>query len=192
MLKKFPGKETEFKEWVIKKADKPFKINSIMDVAAGTLILWVGWFYFNGGSASTLYKSRNNSVCRIVMNTIIAGGSGGITNCYLKPLLLRTYSEFNKHDLMAACDGVICGLVAITACCNNVENWAAFVIGILSCPVSVLAIFVIKKLGIDDPINAAAIHTSNGVWGLIAVGIFDNTKGFISGNTKEMGKFFGF
>jgi len=90
MEKNFPGKEFEFRRWVKDCADEPFKINSIMDVAAGTLILWVGWFYFNGGSASTLYKEREFSVCRIVMNTIIAGGAGGITNCYLKNIILRT------------------------------------------------------------------------------------------------------
>jgi ammonia channel protein AmtB len=55
MIKDFPGKEAEFRQWIKKKAEKPYKINSIMDVCAGTLILWVGWFYFNGGSALTLY-----------------------------------------------------------------------------------------------------------------------------------------
>jgi ammonia channel protein AmtB len=55
MVQHFPGKEAVFKEWVKECADAPYRINSIMDVCAGTLILWVGWFYFNGGSALTLY-----------------------------------------------------------------------------------------------------------------------------------------
>jgi ammonia channel protein AmtB len=55
MVKDFPGKEPEFNQWVTESAEADFKINSIMDVCAGTLILWVGWFYFNGGSALTLY-----------------------------------------------------------------------------------------------------------------------------------------
>jgi ammonia channel protein AmtB len=58
MKKDFPGKEVEFAAWVKKCAEEPFKINSIMDVCAGTLLLWVGWFYFNGGSALTLYAER--------------------------------------------------------------------------------------------------------------------------------------
>lgn len=192
MVKDFPGKEKEFRQWVKESAEKPYEINSIMDVCAGTLLLWVGWFYFNGGSTSSMYTLRSNSPCRIVTNTIIAGGSGAITNTYLKPLLMRTYSKYNKHDLGATCDGVVCGLIAITASCNNVEPWAAFIIGFVSCPVSVSAILTIKAWGIDDPINAAAIHTSNGIWGLIAVGVFDNTKGFVSGNRQLMGQFFGY
>ena len=163
-----------------------------MDVAAGTLILWVGWFYFNGGSASTMYKARENSVCRIVLNTIIAGGAGGISMMIFKPLMMRTNSKYNKHDLCATCDGVVAGLVAVTACCNNVDAWAAFVIGIISCPVSVAAIVAIKAMGIDDPINAAALHTSNGIWGLIACGLFDNSKGLFSKNEDDKGFFFGY
>ena len=163
-----------------------------MEVTAGTLILWVGWFYFNGGSATTMYAARYNSVSRIIMNTIIAAGSGAITHAYLKPLCFRSYSKYAKHDFFATCDGVICGLVAITASCNNVETWAAFVICIVSSPVCIAGLYVVKAMGIDNPINASAIHTSNGIWGLIVVGIFDNTKGFVSGNRAEMGKFFGF
>ncbi len=193
MEKEFPGKEAEFKRWIKECAEKPFKINSVMDVAAGTLILWVGWFYFNGGSASTMYKARQNSVCRIVLNTIIAGGSGGITMLIFKPLLMRTGSKYNKYDFCSLCDGIVAGLISITACCNNCDVWAAFVIGVISCPVSVAAIVIIKALGVDDPINAAALHTSNGIWGLIACGFFDINKGVIvSGNRKEMGTFFGY
>ena len=192
MRDEFPGKEKEFRRWVKRKAEKPFKIASAMDVAAGTLVLWVGWFYFNGGSAMTMYNPRNNSVCKIIMNTIIAAGSGGVTNAYLKPLVFRTYGKYAKHDLIAACEGLFAGLVGVTACCNNVDVWTAFVVGIISALVAIPAIIAVKKMGIDDPINAAAIHSSCGVWGLIAVGIFDNTKGLISGNKDEMGKFFGY
>ena len=163
-----------------------------MDVAAGTLVLWVGWFYFNGGSAASMYNPRNNSVCKIIMNTIIGAGAGGVTNAYLRPVIFKTYSKYAKHDLFAACDGVFAGLVGITACCNNVEVWTAFVVGVISALISIGAIALVKRCGIDDPINAAAIHTSCGIWGLIAVGIFDNSKGLISGNKPEMGRFFGY
>lgn len=173
MEKDFPGKETEFKAWVKKKAEKKFKINSVMDVTAGTLILWLGWLYFNGGSTSTMYASRDNSTCKIIMNTLVSAGAASITHAYLKPLCLGTYSKYAKHDFFAACDGLICGLVAITASCNNVEVWAAFVIGIVSSPVFIAGMLTVKALKIDDPINAAALHTSTGMWGLIAVGVFD-------------------
>lgn len=62
----------------------------------------------------------------------------------------------------------------------------------MSSPVFIAALYLVKAARVDDPINAAALHTSTGMWGLIAVGIFDNTKGFVSGNKAEMGKFFGY
>ena len=89
MEKNFPGKEKEFKAWVTKKLNKPFKISSVMDVTAGTLILWLGWFYFNGASASTMYAPRANSVSRIYMNTLVAAGAAAVTHTYLKPLCFR-------------------------------------------------------------------------------------------------------
>ena len=116
------------------------------------------------------------------MNTIIGAGAGGVTNAYLRPVIFKTYTKYAKHDLFAACDGVFAGLVGITACCNNVDVWTAFVVGVISALVSIGAIALVKRCGIDDPINAGAIHTSCGMWGLIATGIFDNTKGLISGN----------
>ena len=164
-----------------------------MDVAAGTLILWVGWFYFNGGSASTMYKARQNSVCSIVLNTIIGGGAGGLSMLIFKPLLMRSRSKYNRYDFCSLCDGVIAGLISITASCNNIDVWAAFVIGVISCPVSVAGMVIIKRLGVDDPINAAALHTSNGIWGLIACGFFDITKGVIfPKNSGVRGIFFGY
>jgi Amt family ammonium transporter len=193
MEKEFPGKEVEFRRWIKECAEKPYKINSVMDVAAGTLILWVGWFYFNGGSALTMYKARQNSVCRIVLNTIIGGGAGGITMMIFKPLIMRTGSKYNRFDFCSLCDGIVAGLISITASCNNCDVWAAFVIGVISCPVSIIGMVIIKTLGVDDPINAAALHTSNGIWGLIACGFFDITKGVIvSGNKNERDKFFGY
>lgn len=89
MEKNFPGKEKEFKAWVTKKVNKPFKISSVMDVTAGTLILWLGWFYFNGASASTMYAPRANSTSRIYMNTLVAAGAAAVTHTYLKPLCFR-------------------------------------------------------------------------------------------------------
>ena len=193
MEKEFPGKEAEFRLWIKECAEKPYKINSVMDVAAGTLILWVGWFYFNGGSASTMYKTRQNSVCKIVLNTIIAGGSGGISMLLFKPLLMRTRSKYNKFDFCSMCDGIVAGLISVTACCNNCDAWAAFVIGVISCPVSIMGIVIIKTLGVDDPINAAALHTFNGIWGLIACGFFDITKGVIvNGGGGARDVFFGY
>lgn len=98
-------------------------------------------------------------------------------------MILCTGSKYNRYDYCSLCNGIIAGLISITACCNNCDVWAAFVIGVISYPMSIMGMVIIKALGVYDPINAAALHTSNRIWGLIACGFFGITKGVIvSGN----------
>jgi len=76
-------------------------------------------------------------------------------------------------------NAVLAGLVSITACCNNVEMWAAIVIGIVGCIIYLIADRFLKKMQIDDPIEASQIHGFCGYWGCLAVGIFDMDTGYI-------------
>lgn len=127
------------------------------------------------------------------MNTIIAGGAGGVTCCYLKNIMMRERHKYCPHDLIAACDGIIAGLVSITAVCNNCYPYEALIIGIVSCPVYVSFAMLLKKFSIDDPLNAQALHTSCGIWGLLAAGLFDNNKGvFHSDISEETAVFVGY
>ena len=84
-------------------------------------------------------------------------------------------------------NAILAGLVSITAGCNNVEPWAAAVIGILGCFVYMGSCKMMNRFKIDDPIEAAQIHGFSGYWGCISVGIFDKTNGLIySGSLKQL------
>lgn len=89
-------------------------------IVMGTFILWVCWLFFNGGSALTMFGPRRQSVAKIFMNTIIAGAAAGIVATAIKPHVMGTYSRRNRYDVGALCNGILGGLVAITAGCFNV------------------------------------------------------------------------
>jgi Amt family ammonium transporter len=116
-----------------------------------------------------------------MMNTIIAGAAGGLISALLKPFIFRTYSHNMRYDISALCNGTLGGLVSITGACNNVQPVAAFFIGLGGGIVYCFGARLCILVEVDDPIEASAVHGFCGVWGLIAVGIFDNTKGLLYG-----------
>jgi len=162
-------------------ADLSFDANSVPFIVFGTLLLFTSWLFFNGGSAGTLFNSRHSSVSKIIMVTIISGTSGGLCSCFVKPLIMATHSLTNVYDVAAMTNGILSGLVAITAIADRVEPWAAFIIGIVSAFVYSFSCKLLTALNIDDPIEASPVHGFNGIWGLIAVGIFDNQIGVVTG-----------
>jgi len=170
--------------------DDRFEANSFPFIVFGTILLFVSWLFFNGGSTFTMFGPRANSSPKIMMVTIIAGMTGGLVAAFLKPFVMRTYSKRQRYDVGALSNGILAGLVAITGVCDRCEAWSACIIGFLGGVVYVLACKLMDKLGVDDPIEATQVHGFNGVWGLIAVGIFDNQKGLVSDN-PEKGSFFG-
>ena len=118
------------------------------------------------------------------MNTIIAGAAAGIVASVLKPFVMKTYSHRNRYDLGALCNGILCGLVAITAGCWNCEPWAAFVIGVIGGIFYSYGVKFLEFTGVDDPVEATAVHGFGGTWGIIAAGIFDNDHGLFTGTDK--------
>ncbi len=88
------------------------------------------------------------------------------------------------------CNGVLAGLVAVTAPCNVIDPWAAVVIGIIAGFVYTFFCKALLLCNIDDPVEASAVHYANGTWGLISCAIFDNDRGFISGS-DQMGEYLG-
>jgi Amt family ammonium transporter len=175
---------------------------SSMWMSIGTFILWLGWYFFNGGSAYTLYNPRLNPA-KIITNTIISGSVGGCTVYFVKkPLSLYVCKSCRKrgvpyhkplraskrYDTSSMCNGVLAGLVAITAGCDVVEPWAAVVIGVIAGILYSVFPRLILMLRIDDPLEASAVHYVNGIWGVLSVIIFDETRGFISGSS-EMGSY---
>jgi Amt family ammonium transporter len=91
------------------------------------------------------------------------------------------------YDAGSLCNGCLAGLVAITAPCDIVDQWAAVVIGIIGGIFYSIFSKIILKLNIDDPIEATAVHYINGVWGIIACAVFDRKRGFVAGSNYEEG-----
>jgi Amt family ammonium transporter len=134
----------------------------------GTFILLFGWFGFN--AASTLAAS-DIQFAVVATNTAIAGAFGAVVSMYW--ITRKT----GKPDPGMMANGMLAGLVAITAPCAFVEPWAAAVIGTISGVLVIEAIFFVEhRLKIDDPVGAISVHGVNGLFGVLAVGIFSNGK----------------
>jgi len=130
----------------------------------GTLILAFGWFGFNAGS--TLAASDPH-IGLIAANTMIASAGGALS------ALFYLWFRFNKPDVAMACNGLLGGLVAITAPCAFVTPLAAVMIGVIAGLIVVAAVLVLeRRFRIDDPVGAIAVHGVCGIWGTLAVGIF--------------------
>lgn len=136
-------------------------------VVIGTFILAFGWFGFNPGSTLSGTDLR---VSVVVVNTMLAGVAGAIaTMCYLM-------ARGMKPDPSMICNGMLAGLVAITAPCAFVDSWAAVVIGAIAGVIVVESVFFWERRGVDDPVGAISVHGINGSWGVISLGIFANGK----------------
>lgn len=148
-------------------------------MALGTVILWVAWLFFNGGSTLSMQTARQNSSSKVINNTLLSAGAAGLVATYFKPLIMRTYKVTARWDIATCCNGVLAGCVSITGACDRCENWAAIIIGIIGAFAYIGWCKLLDKLGIDDPVEASAVHGAGGIWGLIAVAFFDNTTGVI-------------
>ena len=132
--------------------------------ALGTLILWLGWFGFNGGSELKVSDvGEANAVALVFVNTNMAAAGGLV----LALLLSRIW--FGKADLTMALNGALAGLVAITAEPLTPEPMTAMIIGAIGGALVVGSIVLLDKLRIDDPVGAISVHGVVGIWGLLAV-----------------------
>lgn len=148
-----------------------FAPSNIPLASAGAFILWFGWFAFNAGST---LDASNGSLASIAINTMLAGASGGAAALFI------TMKKFGKSDPSMTINGVLSGLVAITAGCAFVSQWSAIIIGGISGLIVIYATVFIDNLKIDDPVGAVAVHGCNGVFGTIAVGLFDTSQGLFT------------
>ncbi|MBU6226095.1 MAG: ammonium transporter [Acidobacteria bacterium] len=132
----------------------------------GTFILLFGWFGFN---AASTFAATDVQFATVATNTAIAGAFGAITAMFW--ITKRT----GKPDPGMMANGMLAGLVAITAPCAFVAPWAAAVIGVIAAVLAIETVFIVeRKFKIDDPVGAIAVHGVNGSFGVIAVGIFSN------------------
>ncbi|GHH98713.1 ammonium transporter [Neobacillus kokaensis] len=148
-----------------------FAPSNIPLASAGAFILWFGWFGFNAGST---LDASNSNLASIALNTMLAGASGGTAALFL------TMKKFGKADPSMTINGVLAGLVAITAGCAFVSQWSAIVIGVISGVIVIYATLLVDNLKVDDPVGAVAVHGFNGVFGTIAVGLFDTSQGLLT------------
>ncbi len=145
--------------------------HSIPFAIVGVFILFIGWFGFNPGSQ----LAADAAVPRIAVTTLIAGAAGGV---------LATFTIWLKTgvpDVAMAGNGVLGGLVGITAGTANVSNWGAFVIGALAGIIVVYSVIFFDRRGIDDPVGAVSVHGVCGAFGTIMVGLLATDTGLLYG-----------
>lgn len=136
----------------------------------GTIILFFGWFGFNPGSSLGFVGAFRNLAVLAAVNTLLAGAVGGVAAM----LYMWIVSPIKKPDPGMSVNGILAGLVAITAPCAFVDVWAAAVIGAIAGVWVCIASVLLERLKIDDPVGAVPVHLGNGIWGVLAVGIFAN------------------
>jgi len=136
----------------------------------GTIILFFGWFGFNPGSSLGFIGAFRNLAVIAAINTLMAGAAGGVSAMTYAWL----FGPTKKPDPGLSVNGILAGLVAITAPCAFVDSWAAVVIGLIAGVIVCWATALIEKWKIDDPVGAVPVHFFNGLWGVLAVGVFAN------------------
>ncbi|MCK4809806.1 MAG: ammonium transporter [Candidatus Omnitrophica bacterium] len=152
--------------------------------ALGVFILWFGWFGFNAGSTTA---GTNLSIATIAVTTNLAAAAAAIM------AMFTAWKRFGKPDTSMAFNGVLAGLVAITAPCASVSPLSAIIIGAVAGVLVVLSVeFIDKVLHVDDPVGAISVHGVCGAFGTLAVGLFAQASyGEASGAGAVNGLFFG-
>jgi Amt family ammonium transporter len=136
--------------------------HSIPFAVLGVFILWLGWFGFNPGSE----LAADGTVITVALNTMLAAVAGGMA------CTATIWWKSGKPDLAMIGNGVLAGLVAITAPCGTVNAGMSIVIGAVAGVIVVFAVFFFDRIHIDDPVGAISVHGVCGAWGLLSVGLF--------------------
>jgi len=163
----------------IKKYNSDGSANSIPGhnlplASVGAFILWFGWFGFNPGSSLGAVGNWE-LIGSVVVNTFLASAAGGVS------AMIYTHYRYGKIDITMVINGVLAGLVSITAGCNVVEAGSAIIIGLVAGVLVDIAVLYLDKLKVDDPVGAIAVHGVNGLFGTIAVGLFAIDGGVLFG-----------
>ncbi|MGD9971896.1 MAG: ammonium transporter [Desulfatirhabdiaceae bacterium] len=151
----------------VKGGIRPILGHNIPIAALGVFILWLGWFGFNPGSTTV----ANKSIALIFVNTNMAAAAGGVA------AMIASWLKFGKSEVGMSLNGVLAGLVAITAGCANVSPTSAIIIGLMAGTIVVFAVMFFESMRIDDPVGAISVHGVCGSFGTLAAGIF-NAGGF--------------
>ena len=135
----------------------------------GVFLLWLGWFGFNGGS---VLSADPVAVSLTLTTTCLAAAAGGLAAMFISSFLS------GKPDLSMALNGILAGLVGITAGADQMAMGSALWIGLIAGGIVVPSVLLFDRLKIDDPVGAISVHLVCGIWGTLAVGIFGEMAGF--------------
>ena len=136
---------------------------------AGVIILWLGWFGFNGGSVLSADPGLTSLT---LVTTCLAAAAGGVVAAFVSAV------KYKNLDLTMFLNGILGGLVGITAGADQMSPTDAILIGAIAGAIIVFAVTLIDKLRLDDPVGAIAVHLVCGIWGTLAVGIFGALAGW--------------
>lgn len=152
--------------------------HSLILAALGVFILWMGWFGFNPGSQLAATGEVNRiAISHVFLTTNLAAAFGGIATMFV------TWMKYGKPSFSLTLNGVLAGLVGITAGCDAVDAWGAIIIGLVCGTVLVYAIeFIDRKLHIDDPVGASSVHGICGILGTLMTGLFSVSEGLFYGH----------
>jgi len=151
--------------------------HDIVIVLTGCFILAFGWFGFNPGSTLGASGNGNLRIGSIAVNTMLAGMAGGFGS------MLYMWMRYGKPDASMSGNGLLAGLVAITAPSGFVNTVGACIIGLIAGVLVCLSVeFVDKVMKVDDPVGAISVHGTNGLWGVLSVGLFADGKSNYGGS----------
>jgi Amt family ammonium transporter len=144
----------------------------------GMFVLWLGWFGFNGGSTMA---ADPQSISLIILNTNMAAAAGGLAATFV------SYLAIGKPDLSMLINGILAGLVGITAGADGVTVFGSIIIGLIAGILVVYSVLFFDRIKVDDPVGAISVHLMNGMWGTFAVGLFHREVGiFYGGGPKQL------
>jgi Amt family ammonium transporter len=149
-------------------ATKAIEGHNIPLVLIGVFLLWFGWFGFNGGS---VLSADPGLVSLVLVTTCIAAAAGAVGAFF------TSYAIFKSYDITMVLNGILAGLVGITAGADLMSVTDSLIIGLIAGVIIVLGVILLDKLKLDDPVGAIAVHLICGIWGTLAVGLFGDKAG---------------
>ena len=154
--------------------------HNIVFTVIGVFILWLGWFGFNPGSE----LAADGYVMSVAVNTLIAAAAGGAVSAIV------VVAKTGKPDVGMVGNGVLGGLVGITAGCGAFNTFGSLITGAVAGALVVYSVLYIEKKGVDDPVGAVSVHGTCGIWGVLAIGLFSRYDDAFLGR-DDAGLFYG-
>jgi len=153
--------------------EEEFSPHNVPFLVLGTFCLWFGWYGFNPGSTGSMHdKATAVTAGRVAVNTTLAPCAAGLLVFFLRAIVIPP----RVLDVGGFCNGILAGLVAITAGCASVEPYESVIIGFLGGLIYQGVSMLLRKIKVDDVVDAFAVHGANGLWGILALGFFGSEE----------------